>query len=217
MALIGIQEEVRNLFRAANQSSLGGEPVNISGQRLTIENLEKLKKGILMHTAYQSHAGADAILSRAEHYCPIETTALVNTGTVRNSDAMAVPKIEGIEPNVGGSISTFEFTQKQRTMWWVTFGDTSVEYAAAIHENEGGKFSINTGINPNARDHFLYYAYLEHEPYISKRIVDRIHSQIVAAGVTAALIKAQTEAAAKAFGRGLSAGTGLPRLVKGAK
>jgi hypothetical protein len=127
---------------------------------------------------------------------------------------MAVPKIKGVEPDVSGSVSTFELAQKQRTLWWVTFGDETVVYAAAIHENLGGKFSINTGINPNARDHFLYHSYLEHEPYISKRIVDRIQGQITKAGITGALISAQAEAMAKTFGRGLGTGVGVPRLVK---
>jgi len=214
MALTGIQQEVQRLFRESNQSSLGGGAVNVSGMKLTVENIDKLMKGIVMQCAFQSRAGADAILARAEHYCPVDTTALVNTGTVRSSDAMAVPKFSGIEPDTGGSSADFTFQQKQRTLWWVTFGDENVDYAAAIHENPGGRFEINKGINPDARDHYLYYAFVEHEPYISKRIVDRIQGQIAKAGITGASIAAAAEAQAKAFGRGLGSGMIGPRLVK---
>jgi hypothetical protein len=212
MPLTGIQQEVQNLFRAARQSSLsGGGGVSISGANLTVRNVKDLEKGIVMECAMQSRAGADAILKQAKVYCPTDTGTLSSTGTVRASDVLEGPSIPGVNVEVSVSGSSFSFTQKQRSVWWVTFGDDTVEYAAAIHENEGKRFDIKTEKNPSARDHYLYHSYLEYEPYFSKRVIDRLQAQVLKAGAVGAMIESVVR-------RGLGAGTGLPRLVKaGAK
>jgi len=203
MALTGLQAEIRDLFRGS-QSSLGGGDVHISGLQLTIENMDKLKRGIAAECTMQSKLAAQEVARISLTYCPENQGHLKRSVSVKEMDIMSWP---GQETEVTPSGSDFTFSGKQRNVWWVSYGNDDVEYAAAIHENPTGRYEISKAINPLAKDHWLYDTYVQYKPYFSTRIMDRFQAQVLIAEVRAAAQKAAAQAEARAF-----AGLGSGRL-----
>lgn len=165
--------------------------IDIKGKEEVQENLQNLMEGLIAQTAMETKMGARSILDRATYYCPEKHGHLKASGKMYQVDVLDSAWVGAMEWPQNVDQGSFRMNQPTRMVWEVSFGGESatgvnVDYAALIHENDL-QWTIHKDVNPEAIDHWLRQAWLEHEEYISLRIMDRLKKQIARAAVTPAL------------------------------
>lgn len=215
--------------RTGALSSEAGGGIRVHGEEFTVRNIRDVDMGAVFAAAFVNARTAYAVLDRSFDYVPYKTGELMSTGKVGSGSdfgdndpfggRMPTPSLRGEgEGNWSAKDLTAGFSGAQaitsvsmrsgiavRTFqrYWVGY---TADHAALVHENPYNyKFKQGTGPRPTTikQDHFLLQAYRDLEPVYSAA-----HHIALATVIEAIGARAETQK------RGLSAGTGRPRLVK---